>query len=266
MSGWSGETARALRSVAVVGVVAARGGAGATTVAALLATALARRTATVLVDLVGGAGLDVTVGAESVPGPRWPDLVAAGDVPGDQLLAALPRWGRVALVSADRARPCLPPPHEVLDRLGEAAGAVVLDLPACDVLAHRAPVAHADIVVVVAGRDATSVAGAVALRAALGPAAARTGLMACDARRGRLGLAELEQSTNLPLLGRVRHDRTLLTSTERGLLRPRRSTTRAPDTLATTVLGARDTRAGAPGHRQGRVVSARRRPEGRSGA
>ncbi|MCL2422451.1 MAG: pilus assembly protein FlpE [Micrococcales bacterium] len=237
MSTRSGEAVRSLRSGVLVGVVGARGGAGATTFGALLAAALARRTATVLVDLVGGAGLDVTVGVEDLPGPRWPDLGAAGDVPGDQLLAALPRWGQVALVSADRTRPCTAPPHEVLDRLREAAGVIVVDLPACDVLTRRAPVAHADLVIVVAGRDTTSVAGAVALRTALGPVAARTGIVACDARRGPLAAAELELATGLPLLGRIRRDRTLAASAERGVLRTRRATTRVPDAVAGTVLG-----------------------------
>ncbi len=224
-------------SATVVGVVAARGGVGATTFAALLATTLARRTATVLVDLVGGAGLDVTLGMEAVPGPRWPDLTGAGDVAGDHLLAALPRWGRVAVVSTDRARPGLPPPGDVLDRLGEAAGTVLLDLPPHDVIARNALVDRCDLVVVVAGRDLTSVGGAVALRTALGTAAARTGVMASDARRGTLSLAELERSTGLPLLGRVPHDRSLARSAERGMLRARRATTRIPATLARTVLG-----------------------------
>ncbi|MCL2091706.1 MAG: pilus assembly protein FlpE [Micrococcales bacterium] len=235
-SPWSGRLVGPLGGT-VVGLVGARGGAGATTLAALLAAALAQHTATVLVDLVGGAGLDVTLGLEAVPGPRWPDLTGAGDVAGDQLLAALPRWGRVALVSTDRARPGLPPPDDVLDRLGEAAGTVLLDLPPCDVLARRAPVGRCDLVVVVAGRDITSVGGAVALRTALGPAAARTGLMASDARRGTLSLAELEQAAGLPLLGRVPYDRSLVQSAERGLLRARRATARIPATLARTVLG-----------------------------
>lgn len=221
----------------VVGLVGARGGVGATTFAALLATALARRTATVLVDLVGGAGLDMALGMEAVAGPRWPDLTGAGDVAGDQLLAALPRWGRVAVVSDDRARPELPPPDDLLDRLREAAGTVLLDLPPHDVLAGRAPVNRCDLVVVVAGRDITSVGGTVALRAALGPAATRTGLMASDARRGTLSLAELEQATGLPLLGRLPHDRSLARSAERGLLCARRATARIPATVARTVLG-----------------------------
>ncbi|MDR3067994.1 MAG: pilus assembly protein FlpE [Cellulomonas sp.] len=235
-SSWSGQRVGALGGT-VVGVVGARGGAGATTFTALLATVLARRTATVLVDLVGGAGLDVTLGMEAVPGPRWPDLTGAGDVAGDQLLAALPRWGRVAVVSTDRARPGLPPPDDVLDRLREASGTVLLDLPPYDVAARRAPVDRCDLLVVVAGRDVTSVGGAAALRTALGPAAARTGLMASDARRGTLSLAELEQATGLPLLGRVLHDRNLARSAERGVLRARKATTRIPATLARTVLG-----------------------------
>jgi CO dehydrogenase nickel-insertion accessory protein CooC1 len=222
---------------AVVGVVGARGGVGATTFAALLAAAVARHTATVLVDLVGGAGLDVTLGMEGAPGPRWPDLTGAGDVAGDQLLAALPRWGRVAAVSTDRARPGIPPPDDVLDRLREAAGSVLLDLPPHEAAVGRALLGRCDLVVIVVGRDVTSVGGAVALRTSLGPAAARTGLMVSDARRGTLGLAELEQAVGLPLLGRLPYDRSLAQSAERGVLRARRATARIPAALARTVLG-----------------------------
>ncbi|MCL2849408.1 MAG: pilus assembly protein FlpE [Micrococcales bacterium] len=238
-SAWSTQPVAPLRPGLLLLVVGARGGAGATTLAALLAAALASRTATALVDLAGGPGLDVALGIETLPGPRWPDLAGAGDVPGDQVLAALPRWGQVAVVSADRARPSLPPPRDVLDRLREAAGVVVLDVPTCDVLAGRAPVDRADLVVVVAGRDVASVAGAVALRTALGPLAARAAVVASDARRGPLGLAELEQATRLPLLGRVPYDRTVAQSAERGVVRARRATTRVPDSLAGTVLGLR---------------------------
>ena len=68
----------------VLGVVGARGGVGASTLAAALAARGARRTASVLVDLDAAApGLDLLVGLEDDPGVRWPDLAgAAGAIDG----------------------------------------------------------------------------------------------------------------------------------------------------------------------------------------
>lgn len=220
-----------------MGVVGARGGVGASVLAALLAAQAAERTATVVVDLCAGAGLDVLLGLETVPGPRWPDLVGAGDVAGAELLAALPRWGRCAVLSADRERPAALPGAEVLDRLGEAAGAVVLDLSRAGVLADPSVAMRCHLVVVVVGRDAMSAGGAVALRVALGPAASRTGLVVRDT--GGLSVAEMEQATALPLLGRVPRDRGLALGAERGMLTPGLRTARAMTALATSLLGPR---------------------------
>ncbi len=114
----------------VVGVVGARGGVGASTVAAALAlrvhrhgwhaerrrprrrgTGRAGATAdvprVVLVDLdPAGGGLDVHLGIEDVPGVRWPDLAGArGDVSGPELTDLLPDWAGVTVLSGDRWRP-----------------------------------------------------------------------------------------------------------------------------------------------------------------
>ena len=117
----------------VVGVVAGRGGAGASTLAATISRHLARRTVTVLVDLDrASAGIDVLLGLEGADGVRWPDLAdTRGEVSGADVLALLPRWGSCAVLSADRARPGAPEPAvvaDVLHALTAEAGALVLDL------------------------------------------------------------------------------------------------------------------------------------------
>src|SRR5918997_5847376 len=113
----------------VVAVVGACGGAGTSTLAAAVAHGLRRsREPAALVDLdVPGPGLDVLLGVEDAPGARWPELAAArGDVDGRGLLAALPRWGSVPVLSGSRLRAERPDDAVLLDvctallRAGEA--------------------------------------------------------------------------------------------------------------------------------------------------
>ncbi|GAA3817876.1 septum site-determining protein Ssd [Cellulomonas soli] len=210
------------RRARVVGVVGARGGAGASTLAAALADRLAHATATALVDLdTGSAGLDVLVGVERDPGLRWPDLHAArGEVDGADLLTLLPRWGRCAVLSADRLRPAALPTDVVPDVLGAlttATGALVLDLGRADVLAGTAPSAVCDTILLVAPRDLRAVAGALAVSAALAGSAPGVDLrlVVRGPAPGGLGVAEVEEAVDLPLLCAVREDRRLATHLER---------------------------------------------------
>lgn len=226
----------------VVGVLGTRGGVGASTFAALLAGRLARRTATALVDLGSGGGLDVLLALEDRPGPRWPDLTGAGDLPGDQVLEVLPRWGACAVLSGDRRRPATPDPAAVADliaALGPATGALVLDLDRTDALAGRAPVALCDLLVLVVGRDLGSVGGALALRPALGAVLDRTGLAVRGPAPGGLSVAEVAQAVDLPVLCRAPYERGLAANAERGALGMRGRTARAAAQVAAAVLGGR---------------------------
>jgi secretion/DNA translocation related CpaE-like protein len=90
----------------VLGVVGAGCGAGASTVAASLATVSARRGETSLLvdaDLMAG-GAELLMGCESAPGLRWPDLDLTGEgrIAPDALLAALPAVDGVRVLSAGR--------------------------------------------------------------------------------------------------------------------------------------------------------------------
>ncbi len=205
----------------VLGVVGARGGVGASTLAALVAARGSRRTATVLVDLDEAAGgLDVLVGLEGTDGARWPDLAQArGDVDGHDVVALLPRWGRVAVLSADRARPG-PVDREVrsdvLRALTAVAGLVVLDLGRGAALAGGA--AGCGGVALLASRDLRSVAGAVALRGALTATGADVGLVVRGPAPGGLGAAELAEAVGLPLLWAGRGDRRVGRAAEQGVL------------------------------------------------
>ena len=223
----------------VLGVVAARGGAGASTLAAAVAGQLARRTATALVDLDrGSGGIDVLLGLEGTDGARWPDLRGArGDVSGSDVVALLPRWGSCAVLSADRSRPGAPEPAvvaDVLHGLCAELGAVVLDLDRSAVVAGESLVAVCDSVLVVAPRDLRSVAGVLAMRPFLdGPA---VGLVVRGPAPGGLGASELSAAVDLPVVATLRGDRRLSSALERGGLPVRGRTARTAARLARAAL------------------------------
>lgn len=117
-----------------IGVIGAGGGAGASVLAAVLATRAARAGhETVLVDLAPhGGGIDVLLGCEHEPGPRWHDLAGAdGRVDAEALLPRLPRsTDGVALLSYGRGWVDVPDRavRAVCGPLAEAAHVTVHDL------------------------------------------------------------------------------------------------------------------------------------------
>ncbi|NDO90595.1 septum site-determining protein Ssd [Cellulosimicrobium composti] len=212
---------------AVVAVVGARGGAGASVVAASLARAAARRRAPVcLVDLaLVGGGLDVLLGVEQDPGVRWPDLAdARGRLDGEDLLARLPRWGPVPVVSTERGGGPEPAAlADVVAALAEAtaarSGVLVLDVDRAALGTGAAGAAGAalldacDEVLVVTPLDVTGVAGAAAVRDRVaGPAA----LVLRRPAPGRLAPAEVAEAVGLDVAATVGWDRALAGAVERG--------------------------------------------------
>jgi secretion/DNA translocation related CpaE-like protein len=157
-AGWLGELL--VRSVRpggrCVAVVGARGGAGATTTAIALATAAAatgRRVVLVDGDPLG-AGVDLAMGAEELPGLRWHDLhdVRAPLPPGG-LAAALPvadgvsvlAWGRGPAPEPRAVRAVVRAAldeHDLvvldLPRAGEAAASAAVTAPTCCCASARA--------------------------------------------------------------------------------------------------------------------------------
>lgn len=205
----------------VVGVVGARGGAGASTFAAALAHRLARRGSAALVDLERtGGGIDVLVGLEGADGLRWPDLAGArGEVAGVELVALLPRWGACTVLSADRARPGPPPSAAVDDVLGALASEVdhvVVDLDRADVAERSDVLALCGVVLVVVPRDLRAVAGVLALRPALVGAVEDVRLVVRGPAPGGLSALELAHVVDLPLGVSMVADRAVAAACERG--------------------------------------------------
>lgn len=210
-----------------VGVVGARGGAGASTFAAALARTAARagvRTALIDLDDAGG-GLDILLDLDAAAGPRWADLrdERAG-FPAEALGLALPRWRAVSVLSGDLrggARPDDPGVPAALRALVSEHDLVVLDVPrngwwgllAGSTAADRPPTSPrcADAIVV-GTRDLRSASGAAVL--------ART-LEDVDLRlvvRGPGGLhpEEISHAAGIPLAATMRTDPGSAAAAERG--------------------------------------------------
>lgn len=116
---------------AVVGVVGASGGLGASTLGVALAVRASRRFGVcVAVDArSGGGGLDVTAGLEHLPGLRWGDLAESrGEVDGAAVLTGLPHDGGLRVLAARGSRPRAPVERAVVAGLAQVSPVTVLDL------------------------------------------------------------------------------------------------------------------------------------------
>lgn len=178
----------------VYGVLGGSGGAGASTLAAALGLVAAADRDATLVDLdATGGGLDLLLGLEHDRGARWSALAdARGLVASDALRAALPRTGRLALLSADRLVPDGVPPAAVpadavsvvVAAARRGGGTVVLDLPRPLPDAAGLLAATCDRVVLVVAADIRALAAAAW---ALAHATARCGDVQIVLRTGARG-------------------------------------------------------------------------------
>lgn len=157
---------------AVIGVLGASGGLGAST----LTVALAQRAARVLgtTACVDGrftaGGLDVTACVEHLPGLRWDDLCEVrGEVDGAAVLSRLPADVTTRVLAAGAGRV---PDHTrvvaVLHALSRVCPLTVVDLPREGALLPRL-LRHCHTVLVLAGLSARQLADASSLAAALAP-------------------------------------------------------------------------------------------------
>src|SRR6185312_4996474 len=141
-----------MRAHPVIGVLAGCGGAGASVFAAVLAGQAAqqdRHSFLIDCDPVGG-GLDVLLGCEQLPGPRWGQVRLAGAALDPAVLVdSLPRWQQVSFLSPDSGRPPDPVPVASVLQAARTVSTVVIDLPRAPSELRRVALRACDLVVLV---------------------------------------------------------------------------------------------------------------------
>jgi secretion/DNA translocation related CpaE-like protein len=205
----------------VVSVTGACGGAGASTLAAVLALTAGRRGLRTLLldaDELGG-GLDLLLGREDHEGLRWSDVDATpGRLSGESLRRVLPShdgvwllsWGRDATGRADPAAMAA-----VLSAAARSFDLVVVDLPRRVDPWASAALARSTLAAVVVPGEVRGLAGATRLLAGVRAAAPAAGVLVRTRPRG-LDVRAVAEAVQVPVLGRLRDDRRLAASVDLG--------------------------------------------------
>lgn len=211
------------RRGAVVAVIGARGGAGASVFATAIAQAA---TDPLLVDVdPWGGGLDLVLGSEDASGLRWPELALQGGRIGwAALRAALPVHDGVAVLSAGRdgGQVDAAALDAVIDAGSRGGATVVCDLPRRATFAVETAIASADLVVLVTPADVRSCASAASIGQWLASANANVGLVVRGPAPGGLTAADVARAAGLPLLAAMRAQPGLAGALEHAGLKPRR--------------------------------------------
>ena len=211
------------RRGAIVGVIAGRGGAGAS----VFATALAQTAAdALLVDAdPWGGGIDLVLGCEGETGLRWPDLtLQGGRLSYTALRDALPQRHGVSVLSGGRTGSDIDavPLGAVIDAGSRGGTTVICDLPRRSTDAVERVLDAADLVVVVAPADVRSCAAAAAIAPWVSAANPNAGLVVRGPSPGGLRSVDVAEIVGLPLLARMRSQPGVADDLERGGLRLRR--------------------------------------------
>lgn len=154
-----------------VSVIGGSGGVGATVLATALAQAAAWEGPTALVDLdPWGPGADFSLGLERTGGLRWDSLDVTGRLGGGMLRRALPRNGRLGVLSWGECRdaPGPLPVRTVLDAARRGHDLVVVDLPRRPGEAVEDALVRSDRVLLVVSPTLGGIASACAVRDVLG--------------------------------------------------------------------------------------------------
>jgi len=174
--------------------------------------AAAKKRHVVLVDADPyGAGVDLLLGAEHVPGVRWDGMLdATGSIEHDMLVNALPREHGVSFLSF--ASQWTPPPStltmsSVLAALCDGGDLIVADLgDAREQAMTEAVVGPSTLLVLVVPARVRAVAAAGVRLGALDHLRDRLHLVIRNPAPGGLEPDEIAQTLELPLLGTIAHD------------------------------------------------------------
>ena len=192
-----------MSSPPVIGVLSGCGGAGASVFASVLAGVSAKPSFLIDCDPMGG-GIDVLLGCEQIPGPRWRQVrVRGGTLDPAVLVDGLPRWQDVSFLAADSADDL--DPDAVVQVIDAAclAGPVVLDLPRWPSRVRVAALARCDRVVLVTVAEVRAVTAAGLIAAALDPVLS---VVAVRGMSRSLPASRIGQVLGLPVIGELPFD------------------------------------------------------------
>ncbi|HEX2903406.1 MAG TPA: hypothetical protein VHO01_08100 [Jatrophihabitans sp.] len=187
----------------VLGVLSGCGGAGASTLAALLAWVLPPPTVLIDCDPLSG-GIDVLLGCEQVRGPRWSQVrLRGGGLDAATLLQVLPRWHEVRFLAADGPARVEPAAISAMADAAAQSVPVVLDLPRSASEIRAAGMAVCDAVAVVTPAEVRGVTATAVLIPGLDPA--RSGIVVRGSSRS-LPAGHIGQLLGLPVWAQLRYD------------------------------------------------------------
>ena len=207
------------RTLAVIG---GRGGAGASILAAGLATTAVRgghRTLLIDGDPLGG-GLDLVLGWEEVGGLRWSALAGAdGRVDPPALLGALPHRGDLVLLSFDRAElPGIPieAMAATLDAARRGRDVIIADLPRRLDDAALLALQAADRTLLVVPAELRATASAVRTAAIVAAHCENVAVVVRGPAPGNLRARDIARALKLPLAGTIRPEPAVCRGIEEG--------------------------------------------------
>jgi secretion/DNA translocation related CpaE-like protein len=235
----AGESARDSGAAGVVvSVIGGRGGAGASLFAVALAQAAID---SMLVDLdPWGGGIDLLVGAETMPGVRWPDLaLQGGRLNWSAVREALPQHRGVSMLSGTRRGYELDAGavKAVVDAGRRGGATVVCDLPRRLTDAAEIALETADLVVVVSPCDVRACAATATIVPVLAGINPNVGLVVRGPSPGGLRPEEVAAIAAVPLLASMKPYPRLAEQLEhRGLRLRRRSALAAAARRVLAVL------------------------------
>jgi secretion/DNA translocation related CpaE-like protein len=210
----------------VLAVLGGRGGAGASVLAAAVASAAvgaARRSLLVDCDPLGG-GLDLVLGAEERAGLRWSGVaLTGGRVAASALREALPSADAQGLLTVlscgrDAVGPSAEAVAAVLDAGSRAGDVVVCDLPRASCETTLAALDRADLAVLVVPAEVRACAAAARVVAAMEARAVGLQLVVRGPAPGGLSASDVSEALGIPLLAAMRPQPGLAAALERGTL------------------------------------------------
>lgn len=209
----------------LLAVIGGSGGVGASTFAAAMCVTAARagqRSMLLDCDPYGG-GIDLLIGAERIPGWRWPQFANARGSLGE-LRGQLPGVDGVDVLAMARSDAAevpvgVPGPDQLTAVMTSALRShdlLVADLPRCLGPGALAVLQRAHLVLVVVLADVRGVAAARQLSVELTNAAGARGILIRRSQAGRIGADAVSDALGLPVLGVLAEEPALRKGAERG--------------------------------------------------